>query len=770
MSTAVKTWLQQEKHANDLVIENVSRRNFLSGMLSAGAFVLFVGKSSLLAKAAGNTAPKNGAAVPSIDATIFHPGIFLGIETDGTVYIVAHRTEMGNGVRTSLPRIVADELDADWSRVKVIQGDGDDRYGSQDTDGSHSVREFFDTMREVGATARLMLVRAAAQQWGVSEAQCVADPAHYVSEKNSNRKLGYGELATLAAKLPVPKKEEVQLKSPAQWRYIGKPAPGYDVESVCSGKPLYGMDVRVDGMLYAAVAHPPVLGGKVKSLDDSATLKVLGVKKTIPIHPFTPPHAFQPLGGVAVIADNTWAAFKGRKQLKIEWDNGANAGYSSADYKKQLQQTARQPGKVVHTVGDADAEFAKGGKIIEAEYYAPHLAHASMEPPVAVADVQGEKVTVWAPTQDPQGLQEQVAHSLGLKKENITCHVTFLGGGFGRKSKPDFAVEASVLSKKTGKPVKVVWSREDDIKFDYYHSVAAMYMKAALDESGRPRAWLQRSAFPPIGSSFQKDTIYGGAGEMSMGWNIVPFEIPNFRSENGPAAAYVRIGWLRSVANIYHTFGVQSFVNELAYAANRDPYEYLLMLIGPARTLDAGAPPEMAKKYPYDTARLRRVAEIAAEKANWGKKKSGKGSGMGIAVQRSFLTYVASVVEVEVDDQGAVRIPRVVTAVDTGIAANPQMVQSQFQGAAVFGTSLTRTGEITATNGVIDQSNFYDYQVARMNDAPYQVDVHIVESTAPPAGVGEPGVPPIAPAICNAIFAATGKRVRELPLTRNGFS
>ena len=416
-------------------IENVSRRNFLQGALSAGAFILFVGKSPLLAKAAGNGASLDdianvSLANPSIDTAAFHPGVFVGIQTDGTVLIVAHRSEMGNGVRTSLPRILADELDADWIRVKVVQGDGDAAYGSQDTDGSHSVREFFDVLREAGATARLMLVRAAAQQWGIPEAQCVADPPHMVSDRNSSRKLGYGELATLAAKLPVPKKEDVKLKTPQEWRYIGKPAPGYDVSDVCSGKPLFGMDVQVEGMLYAAVAHPPVLGGKVKSVDDSATLKVNGVKKTIPIDPFKPPHAFQPLGGVAVIADNTWAAFKGRKNLKIEWDNGANSTYNSSEYKKELQQTARQPGKVVHSVGDADAEFAKGGKIVEAEYFAPHLAHASMEPPVAVADVRDDRATIWAPTQDPQGLQEQVAKSLGLKKENVTCHVTFLGGGF----------------------------------------------------------------------------------------------------------------------------------------------------------------------------------------------------------------------------------------------------------------------------------------------------------------------------------------------------
>jgi len=759
-------------------IENVSRRNFLQGVLSASAFVLCVEKSPLLAKAARSGAPLGsvGANVPmsgpSIETAVFHPSIFVGIHTDGMVYIVAHRSEMGNGVRTSLPRILANELDADWARVKVIQADGDAAYGSQDTDGSHSVREFFDVLREAGATARLMLVRAAAQKWGVPESQCVADPVHVVSDKNSSRKLGYGELASLAAKLPVPKKEELSFKSPQQWRYIGKPAPGYDVAEICSGKPLFGMDVRVDGMLYAAIAHPPVLGGKVKSVDDSAALKVIGVKKTIAIDPFKPPHAFQPLGGVAVIADNTWAAFKGRNRLKVEWDNGSNAGYNSADYKEELRQTARQAGKVVYTVGDPDAEFAKCGKIVEAEYFAPHLAHASMEPPVAVADVQGEKVTVWSPTQDPQGVQEEIAKALGLKKENVTCHVTFLGGGFGRKSKPDYAVEAAVLSKKTGKPVKVIWSREDDIKFDYFHSVAGMYIKAALDDTGKPKAWLQRSVFPPIGSTFKENEVYGSAGEMSLGWDVIPFDVSNFRSENGQAAAHVRIGWLRSVANIYHAFAVQSFANELASAANRDPYEYLLALIGSGHIVNgpqAGSP-EMAKKYPYDTVRLRHVAELAAEKANWGKKKSGKGTGMGIAVHRSFYTYVATIVEVEVDDQGAIRIPHVTTAVDAGIVANPEMVRQQFEGAAVFGTSIARTGEITATGGAIDQSNFSDYPVARMNDAPVQVDVHIVESIAPPAGVGEPGVPPFVPALCNAVFAATGKRVRELPLTRNGFS
>jgi isoquinoline 1-oxidoreductase beta subunit len=421
-----------------------------------------------------------------------------------------------------------------------------------------------------------------------------------------------------------------------------------------------------------------------------------------------------------------------------------------------------------------DAVFAKGGKIVEAEYYVPHLAHAPMEPPAALADYRDGKVTVWTCTQSPQAVQETVGEVLGIPKENVTCHVTLLGGGFGRKSKPDYAAEAAVLSKATGRPVKVVWSREDDIKFGYYHAVAAMYMKAALDEKGMPAAWLQRSVFPPIGSTFALNTTYGDGGDLGQGWTDLPFDLPNHRVENGPAENHVRIGWFRSVANIYHGFAAQSFANELAHASGRDSVEYLLQLIGPPRIVDvkASAPDYdnyggSTTEYPLDTARMRRVVELAAEKAGWGKRTLGKGSGLGIAAHRSFLTYVATVVEVEVDDKGEVKIPSVHTAVDAGVVVNPEATRSQFEGAAVFGTSIVRSGAITAKDGVIEQSNFDDYPVARMNDAPYKTTVHIVDSDAPPAGVGEPGVPPFAPAVCNAIFAATGKRIRELPLSKN---
>jgi isoquinoline 1-oxidoreductase beta subunit len=679
---------------------------------------------------------------------------------------------MGCGSRTALPLVVADELDADWTRVRLEQAIGDPKYGEQDTDGSHSVRSNFDLMRQVGATGRAMLISAAAAKWGVPAKDCATEP-HFVVHTASGRKLGYGEVAAAAAKLPVPKKEDVPLKERSQWRYIGKESNSlFDLPEIVTGKAIFGMDATMPGMVYASIEHPPVLGQKIKSYDDKAALQVTGVQKTLTIDPFKPPHMFQPLGGVAVIADNSYAAFKGRKSLKIEWDSSPNEVYNSGPFRKTLEATSRKPCKVVRNVGDVDATFAQsakaGGKIIDAEYYTPHLAHASMEPPVAVAEYRDGKVLAWAPTQNPQAVQETIAGVLGIKKEDVTCHVTLLGGGFGRKSKPDQVAEAAVLSKQLGKPVKVVWSREDDIRFDYFHSVAAMYMKAAIGADGKPTAWLQRTVYPPIGSTFDTKAVYAD-DEMGLGWNNLPFDIPNHRAENGPADYHVRIGWLRSVANIYHAFAIHSFADELAHNAKKDPVQYLLDLIGPARivALDLkGDEAEDAKQYPLDTARLRRVVEIAAEKSGWGKSPMGKGRGLGIAAHRSFLTYVATVVEVEVDGRGQVHIPNVWTAVDAGTTVSPDNIRNQFEGAAVFGTSLALFSEITATNGAIDQSNFHNYQIARMNRAPRHIDIHIVKSEAPPAGVGEPGLPPIAPALYNAVFAATGKRVRELPLSK----
>jgi isoquinoline 1-oxidoreductase beta subunit len=739
-------------------VELVTRRAFLGGVFSAGALVL--GARLLPLKALAATESTSGA-----DGAAWHPSVYLGIDTDGTVIVVAHRSEMGTGIRTGLPMIVADELDADWSKVKVEQALGDVKYGSQNTDGSCSIRDFGDAMREAGATARLMLERAAAAKWGVPAEECKAQN-HQVVHASSKRKLGYGELASLAAQQAVPKKEELKYKAASEYRYIGKDFPTVDRDDISAGRGTFGIDARMPGMVYASIERSPVLGGKLKSFDDQEAKKVPGVQQTVVIPGFKPPHAFQPLGGVAVIANNTWSAMKGREALKVEWESSEHASYESAAYKQSLLETVRKPQKVARNIGDVDAEFAKGGKTHEAEYYVPHLSHAPMEPPAAVAEVKDGKAVVWAATQNPQAVQDTVAAALGINKKDVECHVTLLGGGFGRKSKPDYVAEAALLSKAVGKPVKVAWSREDDIRFDYYHTVSAMYIKAALDEKGKPTAWLQRCAFPSMMSTFSATATSASGGELGMGWTNLPFDIPNHRAENGPAQHHIRLGWLRSVANIQHAFAIHSFVDELAQLAKRDSVEYLLDVLGQPRKIDLGSRSPLAAKYPLETGRLRNVIELAAERSGWAKNKPSKGKGFGIAAHWSFLSYVAAVVQVEVDNGGKIRIPRVDIAVDAGRVISPDRVRAQFEGASVFGAGIALMNEITATGGAVQQSNFHDYKVARIDEAPLETRVHIVQSEAPPAGVGEPGVPPMAPAICNAIFAATGKRIRDLPIKK----
>jgi isoquinoline 1-oxidoreductase beta subunit len=747
-------------------ITNVSRRQFLGGVFTTGAFVL-----------AARVLPKSAWAQTPVfrtkaDSSPLNPSVYLGIEPDGTVFIVTHRSEMGTGIRTSLPMVAADELDADWSRCRIEQGIGDARYGDQNTDGSRSVRDFYEAFRQAGASARTMLVSAAAAQWNVPASACVARN-HEVIHETSGRRMAYGALVPAAAKLAVPKADQLQFKPKTAWRLVGKQTSTYDQTDIVTGKAQFGLDIFREGMVHASIEHPPVLGGTVKSVNDKEALAVNGVQQTVAIEPFKPPHLFQPLGGVAVIANSTWAAMQGRKRLKIEWNDGAHAAFESEAFKQQMMATVKQSGKVFRNLGNVDAEFAKGGKILEAMYYTPMAAHASMEPPAAVADFSGGKVTVWTPTQNPQAVQDAVAAAVGIDKKDVICHVTLLGGGFGRKSKPDYAAEAAVLSKKLGKPVKVVWTREDDIRFDYYHTTAAVYHKASVDGRGKPTAWLHRSVFPPIASTFVPGAREPLSFELDLGLVDLPFDVANIRAENGPADAHVRIGWFRAVSNNFHAFAAHSFADEMAQAAGRDSLEFQLDMLGPGKVLDLksqgvdysnyGAPYD---KYPIDTRRLRRVLEIAGERSGWGKKKPGNGWGLGIAAHRSFNTYVASVVEVEVDARGQVKVPRIDQVVDAGVIVNPDRVRSQMEGAAVMAVGLARTGEITAAGGRIQQSNFHDFQVARMSDAPYQVNVHLVDSDALPTGAGEPGLPPVLAALSNAIFAATGKRVRELPLSK----
>jgi isoquinoline 1-oxidoreductase beta subunit len=748
-------------------IEKISRRSVLKSLGIAGGLVLAAPLTSRQAFAAYQT---GAAKMPH--GTVVDPRVFVAIATDGIVTIVAHRSEMGTGVRTSLPLIVAEEMEADWSRVKVVQAHGDEvKYGNQDTDGSRSTRHYLIPMRQIGASARTMLEAAAAKRWGVPVAEVKA-VNHEVVHSPSGRHIGFGDLATDAAKESVPSVDGLKLKEAKDFRYLGKGQVSIvDLRDITVGAAQYGGDVRLAGMKYAVIARPPVTGGKLKSFDATDAMKVPGVEKVMEVQGWPWPSKFQPLGGVAVIARNTGAAIKGRDALKIVWEDGANASYDSAAYRTELEEAARKPGLVVRKEGDADAALKAADKVIVGEYYLPHLAHVSMEPPVAVADVKDGKAEIWAPVQSPGGTREDAAKTLGIPEDNVTVNVTLLGGGFGRKSKCDFALEAALLSKTLGAPVKVQWTREDDVRHDFLHTVSAERIEAGLDKSGKVVAWRHRSVAPSIASTFAAGAAHEASFELGMGLVDMPFEIANIQCENPEAAAHTRIGWFRSVSNIPRAFAVQSMVGELAHATNRDQKDMLLELIGSPRIVNLDSVKDLWNygepydSYPIDTARLRHVVEHVADKGGWGRTVP-KGHGLGIAAHRSFVSYIATIVEVSVGDKGKLTVHQVDTAIDCGTYVNPERIQSQIEGAAIMGLSLARYGEVTFKDGKVQQGNFDNFPVIRMDEAPLVTNVHIVPANpdVPPSGAGEPGVPPFAPALVNAIFAATGKRIRTLPI------
>jgi isoquinoline 1-oxidoreductase beta subunit len=768
------------KPHNAPAIVNVSRRAFTLG-LGAGAFVLATSLRAF-AEEAGSVAPEEapkygGAGMPH--GLVDDPKVFVSIEPDGTVSVVCHRAEMGQGVRTSLPMVVADELEADWARVKVVQAPGDEaRYGNQNTDGSRSMRHHFPTMRRVGAAMRQMLEEAAAEGWGVPVEE-VTSANHEVAHEPSGRKIGYGDLATAASGRAVPARETLRLKEPGEFRYIGKGKLGLvDNFDMTTGRAIYGIDTRLDGMVYAVVARPPVYGGTVAKYDASEAEKVPGVLKIVEIAPTPPPSAFEPLGGIAVVATNTWAAMQGRDKLKITWNDGPNASYTTSSYRAAMQETARKPGKVVRAEGDVDAAMKRAAKRVTADYYIPHIAHVSMEPPAAVARIVDGRCEAWAATQNPQAARDGIAKRLDLKPENVTVNVTLLGGGFGRKSKPDYVTEAALVSQAMdGRPVKLTWTRDDDIMHDYLNTTAVEYLEAGLDESGKPIAWLHRTVAPSIAATFAPDKTYESALELGMGVVDTPFAIPNIRLENGEAVSHTRVGWFRSVFNVPHAFAIQSFISELAAEAGRDPKDFLLEMIGPPRRITIEPPPlrteepwwnygEDPEVYAIDTGRLARVTETVAKAAGWGRELP-KGHGLGIAAHRSFVSYTAAVIEVAVDDSGTITIPRADIAIDCGPQINPERIRSQMEGSVVQGVAIATVSNITFRNGQVEQRNFDGYELTRIDASPREIRVHLVEPEGydqPLGGVGEPGLPPIAPALTNAVFAATGRRVRALPI------
>lgn len=864
---------------------------------------------------------------------IIHHGIPLGAfvaikPISGDITIWAHRSEMGQGIKSSLAAVLADELEADWSKVTVRQADADAvSFGvpfpypeipgapaivrgedAQFTDSSRSMAAYFVPMRLFGAGIRLVFTRAAADKWKVPESELEARQQRIYHDK-SGRSIAYNHLILEAAHVKEPTADEAKgaLKRPDQWRYIGKMSmPFNDAKDMVTGKAVYGADVDVGrGMLTAMIVRCPVANGRVKSFDATDAMKVPGVKFVEPVFPPDYPMTggvganFLPHAGVAVIAEDTWSAWQGRRALhgKVEWDltspaAAANAKYDSDAFKRELETSTSRPGKTVRRKGDVDATLGSG-KVVEADYHIPHLAQTPMEPPAAVAKYENGKWEIWSPTQGPELAQhyigvamlepdpvrgliwlateleelkdceretqktfnESMAKHLGvdeptlfkmrdeLKKkvrDHVQVHVTLLGGGFGRKSNPDYAIEAAFLARNhPGVPIRVQWTREDDIKFSFFNAVSHQRFKAALDGDGTAKALLQRSAFssffatvfPSSASGLPApaldicakaraafhnggEYLYGSAIERAQGLEDNPYDlIENLRIENSPTPNHVRCGWMRSVANIYHAFGLGSFVDEMAIAAGVDPKKYLLRLIGNGRMFDeaffkaqqvecydnnlfpvnqkmmpiGGQEREILPGYPPDTRRLRAVIDRVAQMSNWDAKwgKLGKGRGVGIAAHRSFLSYVALVFDVSLNGQNELTINEAFAAYDCGFEVNPDRVHAQIEGGILYGLSLALLGEITVKNGAVVENNFDDYPVLRIHQAPKKITMEFVPPSAdvvksypadmnpavgigvPATGVGEPPTAAVAPALANAIVAAGGPRIREIPFRRH---
>lgn len=730
----------------------ITRRGFLGG-LGAGIAI--------------GVMPRRARAAES--ASGLDPHVLVHVALDGTTTIVCHRSEMGQGIRSSLPVLIADEMGADMKRVVVRQAEGDPRYGDQNTDGSSSIRKQYDEYRKAGAAARTMLVAAAAKRWGVKAETCTTKD-HVVVHKASKRSVAFADVVAAAAKLPVPKK--VVVRPSAELEQVARPdLPLLDGVAYVTGTAKFGADVVLPGMMVAVIERPPVVGGKVARFDATAALKVPGVKRVIEMPAASAPWLFKPWGGIAVVAENTWAAMKGRAALDVTWDDGANASYDSVAFRAQMLASVRKPGTVHRNVGDVDAAMAKATKTVEAEYVVPHLSHMQMEPLVAIARVEKGRAEVWAPTQNPQDNRDDVAQMLGVPKEQVTVNVTFLGGGFGRKSKSDFVVEAAFLAKEVGTPVRVQWTREDDVTHGYYNAANAQRLRAGLDAGGKLIAWHHRTALTPIGGTFDPSITTASAGDLQQGVNDVALAAPHVRAEACEAPGHTRVGWYRSVYNIFHAFAVGSFVDEIAHARGADPRDTWLDVIGPARKVslqELGLPKlsnygEPLDEHPVDAGRLRHVIERVTEMARWSDRQ---GRALGLAAHRSFVSYTAVVISVVPDPVRVFRIDDAWISMDAGTVVNQERVHSQLEGAVVMGVSNALYGGVTMAKGATVETNFRDARVARMRDVPRQIQTDVVASTAPPSGVGEPGVPPVGAALANAIFALTGRRLREIPLAK----
>ena len=707
---------------------DLNRRDFLKATALAGGG-LAIGVY-LPALAQEKLAPNLNAGKP------FEPNAWVRITPDNVITIVVDKSEMGQGVMTSMPMLVAEELDADWSQIKLQQAPANQEvyknplFGIQATGGSTSVASSWMHLRQPGAAAREMLVAAAAQQWGVTPDTCTTDKGT-ILHSASGRKLNYGDVATAAASLPVP--QNPKLKSPENFKIIGKPMARVDTASKVNGTAEFGIDVKVPDMLIAAVVHSPVFGGKVASFDAAQAKAVPGVRAVVPVE-----------GGIAVVAGDYWTAKKGLQAVKIRWNEGANAQVSTAGINKTFAEAAKRPGAVAHNHGDSAKALSQAAKKLNAVYQLPFAAHATMEPMNCTAHVRQDACEIWAPTQNQTGVQMVAAMITGLPKDKIIVHTTLLGGGFGRRFEQDFLADAVQISKAVGAPVKLIWSREEDMTHDFYRPAVYNRLSAGLDKNGMPVAWTHRIVCSSIMSRAIPQMVKNGIDPTSVeGAAELPYAIPNIHVDYVMKETGVPVGFWRSVGSSHTAFVVESFLDELAAAGKKDPYEFRRQLL---------------EKSP----REKGVLELAASKAGWGTPLP-KGRARGIAVHKSFGSYVAQVAEVSVAKDGNVRVHKVTCAVDCGVVVNPNTVEAQMQSAIVYGLTAALKGAITIDKGRVQQRNFDSYPMLRMNEMPI-IEVHLLPSTEAPSGVGEPGVPPIAPAVANAIFAATGKRIRQLPI------
>lgn len=731
--------------ARTLVLD---RREFLRNSAVTGAALLIGFHLDALA----DTDPAQAQEKPAVNPF----DAWVRITPDNHITLILAKSEMGQGVITSLPMILADELCVDWNQVAVEQALTNPKIYDHGTGGSTSVASSWLPLRRAGAAAREMLITAAAAQWNVNRDTCVAKDGGVLHGARKNF-LTYGQLVEQARKLPIPDLKTVPLKNSQDFSIIGQEFRRTDAKDKSNGSAKFGIDVRVPGMLYAVVARCPVFGGKVKSFDATKTKSVPGVRDVVVIDPVAK-GAFS-AGGVAVLAENSWAAIQGRNALNITWDEGPHAGESSEKLHAQFLENAAKPGKTLRNEGETDSALARAAKKLEAIYELPFAAHASMEPMNCTVHIRPDGAEAWVPTQGPQWAQDVIAGVSGLPHESVIVHTTLMGGGFGRRYQADFAMEAAQVSKATGKPVMVLWTREDDMQHDFYRPASYHKLSGAVGSNGKLEAWKHFQTSTAIAAMWEeKGEENAGPGEFGTA-AFIPYQAPNYRVEYTLAKSGVPRAWWRSVEHSSSGFIVESFIDELAALAGADPLEFRLLQIGDDRAIPDFTDPKEGK--PLKTARLKGVLKLAAQKSGWGSPLP-KGTARGIAGYYSFESYTACVAEVSVVDK-TVKVHRLVYAVDCGRAINPEGVRAQVESAAIYGLSAALHDAITIQGGRVEQSNFNDYAMPRIEETP-KMEVHVVASTEEPTGIGEPGLPVIAPAVCNAIFALTNKRIRRLPI------